>query len=139
MTTFSLLRFLFVSGSLLASCGALIGACGGNVIESSSGGGGGTTMDCTSLPPLPEPDGVTCPAGYWYYTDQTCNTEDPDGPTQCAEVGDHKCHKLCDSDADCVGEPCRPHCVEVELYNSIDACFAVGFSICDADEYFYCY
>jgi hypothetical protein len=79
-----------------------------------------------------------CAAGDFYYVDFECSIALPDGGvTNCREVGDHRCYKRCDTDANCQ-DPCHPFCAQIGLSNHSDYGCEATVKICLASPLHQC-
>jgi hypothetical protein len=62
--------------------------------------------------PVADPD--YCPAGWYRYNDRACGPPPAQG---CAQFGDGRCYKPCETDADC----CDLRCDTIPIYGGSDA------------------
>jgi hypothetical protein len=72
----------------------------------------------------PAENSYVCPDGYFRWADRSCGPPTSPG---CAELGDGRCYKLCESSADC----CELQCSTISLFDgndtpsqSVDVCGA---------------
>lgn len=96
---------------------------------------------CEGAIALPAPKAGACGLGEFLYEDRSCSApggsgSDSGAKVACFEEGDELCHRRCASDADC-GDPCRPFCRVLGLWDGYDSSCNAGVRICrerDVDD-----
>lgn len=72
---------------------------------------------------------VSCGPDEFRFVDEKCHAPDPDGGQDCRQMGDGRCYRTCETDADCP-DPERPHCAVLGLYANGDNYCNDSIEIC---------